>query len=129
VRRTGLADYHGATSARRPSDSQETRPVTIHVIANIELHTGHRGAFLNELRKLVPLVLAEDGCIEYGPAIDIPSGIGAQQPIRDHVVIIVEKWQTLDHLKQHLTAPHMTVYREAVREMVLVTKLFVLEPA
>jgi quinol monooxygenase YgiN len=101
----------------------------IHVIANIELHAGRRDTFLVEFHKLVPLVLAEDGCIEYGPAIDVPSGIGTQQPIRDDVVTVVEKWQSLDHLKQHLAAPHMQDYRVTVREMVVGTKLFVLEPA
>ena len=101
----------------------------IHVIANIEIHPGHRVAFLAEFRKLVPLVLAEDGCLEYGPAVDIPTGLVAQLPIRDDVVVVIEKWSSLDHLKTHLTAPHMQTYRDAVREMVIGTKLFVLEPA
>jgi quinol monooxygenase YgiN len=101
----------------------------IHVIANIELNAGTREAFLAEFHKLVPLVLAEDGCIEYGPAIDLPSGIGLQQPLRDDVVTVVEKWQSLEHLKQHLAAPHMRDYRVAVSEMVVGTKLFVLQPA
>jgi quinol monooxygenase YgiN len=101
----------------------------IHVIANIELNPGFRDALLVEFHKLVPLVLAEDGCIEYGPAIDLPSGIEIQQPLRDNVVVVIEKWLSLDHLKKHLTAPHMQVYREAVRDMVTGTKLFILEPA
>jgi quinol monooxygenase YgiN len=101
----------------------------IHVIANIELHAGTRADFLVEFRKLVPLVLAEEGCIEYGPAIDIPSGIGAQQPLRDDVAVVVEKWESLDHLNRHLAATHMRDYRVAVREMVIATKLYVLEPA
>jgi quinol monooxygenase YgiN len=101
----------------------------IHVIANIEVHAGRREAFLAEFRKLVPLVLAEDGCIEYGPAVDVPSGIGAQQPLRDDIVTVVEKWQGLEHLRQHLAAPHMLDYRAAVKEMVSDTTLFVLEPA
>jgi quinol monooxygenase YgiN len=101
----------------------------IHVIANIELHPGRREAFLVEFHKLVPFVRDEDGCIEYGPAIDIPSGIGAQQPLRDDVVTVIEKWESLEHLKAHLVAPHMTDYRASVREMVIGTKLFVLEPA
>jgi quinol monooxygenase YgiN len=101
----------------------------IHVIANIELHPGTREAFLREFHQLVPLVRAEEGCIEYGPAIDVPSGIGAQQPIRADFVVVVEKWQTLDHLRAHLVAPHMQPYRIAVQAMLVSTKLFILEPA
>ena len=50
----------------------------IHVIAIVELHAGRREAFLAEFRKVVPLVLAEEGCIEYGPTVDLPTGIPAQ---------------------------------------------------
>ena len=101
----------------------------IHVIADIEVNPGRREEFLVEFRKLVPLVLAEEGCIEYGPAIDIPSGIGIQQPLRDHVVTVVEKWQSLEHLTRHLAAPHMGTYREAVKDLTIGTRLYVLEPA
>ncbi len=101
----------------------------IHVIADIELHPGRRDAFIAEFRKLVPLVLAEDGCIEYGPAIDVPTGIGAQLPLRANGVTVVEKWQSVEHLKRHLDAPHMHDYRVAVRDMVVGTKLAVVEPA
>lgn len=101
----------------------------IHVIASIELKPGTRQAFLAEFNKLVPHVLAEDGCIEYGPTIDVPTGHKAQGPVRDDGVTIVEKWASLDHLKAHLTAPHMAPYREAVKEIVIETKLSILEPA
>jgi quinol monooxygenase YgiN len=101
----------------------------IHVIATIELNPGTREAFLAEFHKLIPQVLAEQGCIEYGPTIDVPTGLAAQQPIRDHVVTIVEEWESLDHLKAHLAAPHMKPYREAVKEMVVSTKLSILQPA
>jgi quinol monooxygenase YgiN len=101
----------------------------IHVIATIELKPGTREAFLAEFYKLVPHVIAEVGCIEYGPTIDVASGIAAQKPIREEVVIVIEKWASLDHLKTHLSAPHMTPYREAVKEMVIATRLEILEPA
>ena len=42
----------------------------IHVIATIDLVEGQRAAFLKEFHALVPLVRAEAGCLEYGPAID-----------------------------------------------------------
>ena len=47
------------------------------MIATIELHEGKREAFLAEFRKLVPLVRAEKGCLEYGPTIDIASRVRA----------------------------------------------------
>jgi quinol monooxygenase YgiN len=101
----------------------------IHVIATVELAAGRRQAFLEEFHRLVPVVRAEDGCIEYGPAVDVASGLDRQTPPRDNVVIIVEKWASLDALKAHLAAPHMAEYRARVKDLVLRVELQVLEPA
>lgn len=101
----------------------------IHVIATIELHEGQREAFLAEFRKVVPDVLKEDGCIEYGPTIDVPTDIETQIPVRQNVVTIVEKWASLEHLNRHLVAPHMVAYRPKVKAMVVKTTLLVLTPA
>ena len=101
----------------------------IHVIATIELNEGRRDDFLEEFHKLVPLVHAEDGCIEYGPTVDAETDISAQPPRRADVVTVVEKWASLDHLKRHLAAPHMLAYRPKVKEMVVRTTLAILAPA
>jgi quinol monooxygenase YgiN len=101
----------------------------IHVIATIELAGGKRDAFLKRVQQLVPKVKAEKGCLEYGPAIDVLSGIKAQIALRDNVVTMVEKWTDLKALETHLSAPHMLEYREDVKGMVVGTKLQVLQPA
>src|SRR5215831_15833045 len=90
-------------SLRLPSTSEKTHhtkgSIMIHVIAAIEVKPGKREAFLTEFRKLIPPVRAEAGCIEYGPAIDLPTGIAGQVPERKDVIIIVEKWKSLDDLR------------------------------
>jgi quinol monooxygenase YgiN len=101
----------------------------IHVIATIELAEGKREAFLEEFRKLVPLVRAEAGCLEYGPTIDVPAGFSAQGPPRENVVTVVEKWESLEALKAHLAAPHVAAYRPRVKELVVKSTLHVLAPA
>jgi len=101
----------------------------IHVIATIELVEGGREAFLKEFHALVPSVQAEAGCIEYGPTIDVASGIAAQGTPRPNVVTVVEKWSDLPALQAHLVAPHMLAYRPRVKHMVRATALQILEPA
>jgi quinol monooxygenase YgiN len=101
----------------------------IHVIATIELNPGRRDAFLAEFHKIVPLVLAEAGCLEYGPTIDVATGIAVQLPVRDDVATIVEKWESVEHLQQHLAAPHVQEYRPKLKDMVARTTLLVLTPA
>ena len=101
----------------------------IHVIATIELSPGRGEDFLAEFRRLVPQVLAEDGCIEYGPAVDAATGIVAQAPARPDVVTVNEKWASVDHLKRQLDVPHMRGYRERVVDLVTGVTLAILEPA
>ncbi len=101
----------------------------IHVIATVELVEGRREAFLEEFRKVVPLVRAEAGCLEYGAAVDLATGIAAQAPPRPDVVTVVEKWESVAALQAHLAAPHMAAYRPRVKEFVRATRLQVLQPA
>lgn len=101
----------------------------IHVIATIELAAGQRDAFLAEFRKVVPHVLMEAGCLEYGPTVDAATDIPAQLPPRADAVTIVEKWESVEHLKRHLVAPHMEEYRPRVKPMIVRTTLMILAPA
>lgn len=100
----------------------------IFVIATVEVKPGKREAFLAEFRKNVPNVHAEKGCIEYGPTVDAKTDIKAQIPLREDVVTIVEKWESLQALQAHLVAPHMAAYRERVKDYVVGTTLQILEP-
>ena len=100
----------------------------LHCIATIDLQPGQRAAFLAEFKKLVPLVLAEAGCIEYGAAVDFPTPIPVQLPPRADTVTVVEKWQSAQHLADHLAAPHMSAYREKVGAMLKGLSLQILEP-
>lgn len=100
----------------------------IHVVASIHLADDKREPFLDEFRKVVPLVRDEDGCIEYGPTVDVDTSIPAQGGARPHVLTVMEKWESLDALEKHLIAPHMLEYRKTVKDFVLETTIQVLEP-
>jgi quinol monooxygenase YgiN len=100
----------------------------IHVLAQVETTTGHRDDFFAEFAKVAPLVREEAGCVEYGAAIDIPADIPVQNFSGEHVVLIIEKWESIEHLKAHLVAPHMSEYRIRVRPHVQGVTLRVLEP-
>ena len=101
----------------------------VFVVAEIEVKPGVRAEFIEIFKKNVPNVLAEDGCIFYEPAIDTPSGIDAQKPLRENVMTVIEKWASLDALRTHLKAPHMDTYRAAVKDLVAGVSLRVLQPA
>lgn len=100
----------------------------IYVIATIEVVAGRREDFLHEFRAVVPKVRQEQGCLEYGPTVDVPTGIAAQGGARDNVVTIVERWTDVAALEAHLLAPHMIDYRGRVRELVVGSRLQILQP-
>ena len=100
----------------------------LHVVATIRLQPGVRERFLREFLSIVPEVRAEDGCVEYGAAVDEPTDLTAQPPMRDDVVVVVEKWRDLAALRAHLVAPHMTAYRVRVQDLVTTVELQVLAP-
>lgn len=101
----------------------------IHVIATVSLAPGTRRQFLEVFNANVPAVRAEDGCLEYGAAIDVPTDHPAQPPIRPDTVVVVEKWRDQAALKAHSAAPHMAAYRVKVKDYVLSVSLQILEPA
>ena len=77
----------------------------------------------------MPLVLAEAGCVEYGPTIDADTGIPTQAKIGVDRVVIVEKWESVAALKAHSVAPHMQAYRSTVKDYVRGMELRVLTGA
>lgn len=99
------------------------------VLARIEVVPGQRATFLEEFHRLVPQVRAEAGCLEYGPAVDLGTSNWRQTKLGGDVAMIVEKWESLAHLEAHLAAPHMTPYRERVKDLVKSVQLHILEPA
>ena len=101
----------------------------IHVIAIITAKPGMRDAILEAFRANMPAVHAEQGCIEYGPAIDTP-GMGAiQTELGPDTFVVVEKWESPEALKAHAAAPHMVAYGARVRPMVAGRVIHVLSPA
>jgi quinol monooxygenase YgiN len=99
------------------------------VLAHIELSSGAREAFLGEFRKIVPLVRAEKGCLEYFPSIDHGTEIKSQVPIGVDAVLVIERWENVAALEAHLAAPHMVEYRPKVKDYVKQVTLRILESA
>ncbi len=89
----------------------------INVIASIEIKEGQLSNFVEIFKSNIPKVLKEKGCIEYVPTIDVPTGLPPQE-MNNNVVTIIEKWNSLEDLTAHLTAPHMLAYREKTKTLV-----------
>ncbi len=98
----------------------------INVIASIQIKEGQLSNFVEIFKSNIPNVLDEKGCIEYMPTVDLPAGLPPQK-LNSNVVTIIEKWNSLEDLKAHLSAPHMMVYREKTKAIVEKMSVKVLE--
>jgi quinol monooxygenase YgiN len=101
----------------------------IHVVAVVTAKPGKREAILEQFRANVPAVLAERGCIEYGPAVDVEGGGPAQTKYGADTFVVIEKWESLADLEAHRTAPHMLAYADKVKDMIAGRAIHVLAPA
>lgn len=101
----------------------------IHVLAIITTKPGMRDAVLEAFRANMPAVHAEEGCIEYGPAIDAEGAGAIQTKLGPDTFVVVEKWESQAHLAAHAAAPHMAAYGAMVRPMIESRVIHVLSPA
>lgn len=100
----------------------------IHVVAKLTVDPARRAEFLQAFLELTPTVLAEEGCLEYGAAIDEPTPIAVQELAGDDAVVVIEKWESVAALEAHLAAPHMEAFREQTADMLKGVTLQVLKP-
>ena len=100
----------------------------INVIASIHIKEGKSKEFIDIFKSNIPNVIKEKGCIEYMPTVDVPTGLPPQK-LNDNIVTIIEKWDCLEDLKAHLSAPHMIEYREQTKDLVEKMSVKVLKEA
>lgn len=101
----------------------------IHVLAIITAKPGQRDRVLEAFRANMPAVHAEQGCIEYAPAVDAEGMGGFQTKLGPDAFVAIEKWESLEALKAHAAAPHMAAYAAKTKDMVAGRVIHVLSPA
>ena len=100
----------------------------VHVIAVITAKPGMRDAILKEFRANVANVRAENGCIEYGPAIDSDPAPQLQTKLGADTFMVIEKWSDMEALKAHAAAPHMAAYAAKVKDLTAKRIIHILSP-
>ena len=101
----------------------------IHVIAVLTAKPGQREAVLGQFRANVPAVKAEDGCIEYGAAVDAENALVFQTKWGPDTFLVIEKWASMDALKAHAAAPHMAAYGAKVKDLLASRVIHILQTA
>ena len=100
----------------------------IHVVAVITAKPGKRDKILKAFHQNSPTVRKEQGCIEYIATVDADDVGELQTKFGDNTFVVVEKWESLDALKDHATSPHMAVYAKKTKGLIKSRIIHVLSP-
>ena len=98
----------------------------VHVLAIITAHPGKRAQLLELFQAVIPTVREEQGCIEYGVAVDVAQADPAFGP---DTYVVIEKWESMETLKAHSVAPHMKSFGAAAGGLIAKRAVHVMEPA
>ena len=78
----------------------------INVIVSMKMKEGKAEEFIKSFKQLAVKVKQERGCIDYFPAKDVDAGM-PMYTVDPNSVTIIERWENLDALKEHLASPDM----------------------
>ncbi|NLD37717.1 MAG: antibiotic biosynthesis monooxygenase [Desulfatiglans sp.] len=100
----------------------------INVIATVHVKKGKVQEFLKLFKTIVPKVRAEKGCINYFPAVDFKTGLPPQE-LDENMVTIMERWESLEDLINHISAPYMAEHLEKEKDLVEKSSIKILKEA
>ena len=100
----------------------------ITVIAEIQINAGTEAfnTVLEAFRKVTPLVLNESGCFGY----ELYMNHKTQAPFQIHApnsILMFERWESLEHLQQHMQTPHMLEFQNMVKHAVKETQIRIMQ--
>ncbi len=91
--------------------------MNVYLVVSIRVREGKIHEFLQGLSSSVTRIRREKGCIQYMPLVDLDIGPGPQIP-DGNVVTILEKWDTLESFRAHLSAPELAVQMEREKDII-----------
>jgi len=89
----------------------------IYSIVTMIIKDGMFDAFLQECRKIRPLVLAEEGCLMYDYTVEMQTDSPRQESVMKNRVTLYEKWASMDALDKHSAMRHMDDFVKKVAPM------------
>jgi quinol monooxygenase YgiN len=98
------------------------------IVAEIRAYPNglHKDKIIQAFKKITPTVLQEQGCHGYQLLVDAGVDVSYQSKDSD-LIVMLEKWESIEHLNAHLQTEHMQAYQLEVKEHVADVKIRILE--
>ena len=98
------------------------------VLATTRVKENMREEWISSFKAYAETVRKEQGCIEYFPAVDLKTDL-LPQALGPNEVTIVEKWESMQDLQNHLQSAEMKAFGEKTQGMTEGMSAKVLQPA
>lgn len=98
------------------------------VIAEMKVKPENRDVLLTSFREIVPQVRKERGCIEYAAALDTSAGLPGEPAPRDDVLVVLERWESPEALREHFNAPLLQSFFQKTQGLIESVTTRVLRP-
>jgi quinol monooxygenase YgiN len=89
----------------------------VYGVVTIRVRPGKMADFLLLFRENGAIVRQEKGCHRYLLTADVESGMPIQA-MDENVLTLLEEWESMDAIKEHLATTHMARYFEREKELV-----------
>lgn len=86
----------------------------IYSIVTMVIKDGKMEEFLQECRKVRPLVLSEAGCLMYDYTRELREDSPRQEPYNENRITLYEKWASREALDLHSSMPYMSDFVQRV---------------
>ena len=100
----------------------------LYLLAILTAKPGMRDALLAEVNAVVPASLAEKGCLEYCPTIDVEGWTGRQNKLGPDTLVLVEKYESVEALNEHIASPHIRSYQVKSKDLIESRVIYMLTP-
>jgi quinol monooxygenase YgiN len=92
----------------------------IYVVATIQIKPGCREAFLKGAHESITETRKEKGCLSYEGHTSIND---------PNLYVVVERWESREHLNAHARAPHMKTWRDYSNPLKISTVIEIISDA
>lgn len=88
----------------------------VHVVVMVKVKEGKAEEFVRLFKTVASTVAGEKGCMQYIAAVDAPGA--PPETVDKNIVTILEKWESIDDIQNHMATPHMKEFFEKQKELV-----------
>jgi quinol monooxygenase YgiN len=82
----------------------------VHVIVMVKVKEGRADDFVRLFKSVASIVEKEKGCVQYIATVDAPDA--PPDTIDKNMVTILEKWECVEDIQNHMGTPHMKEFFE-----------------